>query len=48
LHDDGWTYAEIAEATGLSRGRVHQVRHQGPAPEGAFFGRSPLRIATAL
>jgi hypothetical protein len=48
MHDEGWTYAEIAEAAGLSRGRVHQVRHQGPAPEGAFFGRGPLRIATPL
>src|SRR6266545_2339710 len=48
LHSEGWSYAEIAEAAGLSRGRVHQVRHQGPAPEGAFFGRSPLRIATPL
>ncbi len=48
LHDEGWTFAEIAEAAGLSRGRVHQVRHQGPAPEGAFFGHSPLRIATPL
>jgi Sigma-70, region 4 len=48
LHDEGWTYAQIAQAAGLSRGRVHQVRHQGPAPEGAFFGRSPLRIATPL
>ena len=48
MHDEGWTFAEIAEAAGLSRGRVHQVRHQGPAPEGAFFGRGPLRILTPL
>src|SRR6266545_8410742 len=48
LHEEGWTFAEIAEAAGLSRGRVHQVRHQGPAPEGAFFGRGPLRILTPL
>lgn len=48
LHDEGWTYAEIAEAAGLSRGRVHQVRHQGPAPEGAFFGKGPFTIAMPL
>jgi len=48
LHDEGWSYAKIAEAAGLSRGRIHQVRHQGPAPEGAFFGTHPLRILTPL
>lgn len=48
LHDEGWSFAEIAEAAGLSRGRVHQVRHQGPAPEGAFFGRGPFTIAMPL
>jgi hypothetical protein len=48
LHDDGWSYARIADAAGLSRGRIHQVRHQGPAPEGAFFGTHPLHIVTPL
>ncbi len=48
LHDEGWTFAEIADAAGLSRGRVHQVRHQGPRPEGAFFGAGPFRIVTPL
>lgn len=48
LHDEGWSFADIAEAAGLSRGRVHQIRHQGPAPEGAFFGRGPLTIAVPL
>lgn len=48
LHEQGWSYAKIAEAAGLSRGRIHQVRHQGPAPEGAFFGTHPLHILTPL
>lgn len=48
LHLEGWSFAQIAEAAGLSRGRIHQVRHQGPAPEGAFFGGHPLTIATPL
>jgi len=48
LHSEGWSYAQIAAAAGLSRGRIHQVRHQGPAPEGAFFGTGHVRIATPL
>ncbi|MEV4261265.1 helix-turn-helix domain-containing protein [Kribbella sp. NPDC049584] len=48
LHKQGWSYAQIADAAGLSRGRIHQVRHQGPMPEGAFFGRGTVRIATPL
>jgi hypothetical protein len=48
LHKQGWSYAQIADAAGLSRGRIHQVRHQGPMPEGAFFGRGSVRIATPL
>jgi hypothetical protein len=48
LHKQGWSYAQIAEAAGLSRGRIHQVRHQGTVPEGAFFGRGSIRIATLL
>lgn len=48
LHEEGWSFAQIAEAAGISRGRVHQVRHQGPAPEGAFFGSDALTIATPL
>lgn len=48
LHSEGWSFAAIAQAAGLSRGRVHQLRHQGPAPEGAFFGAGPLTIVTPL
>jgi Sigma-70, region 4 len=48
MHDQGLSYADIAEAAGLSRGRIHQIRHQGPAPEGAFLGSGLVRIVTPL
>jgi hypothetical protein len=48
LHDQGWSYAQIADAAGLSRGRIHQIRHQGPAPEGAFLATRLVRILTPL
>ena len=38
LHGQGMSYSQIADAAGLTRGRIHQIRHQGPAPEGAFLG----------
>lgn len=34
LHAQGMSYAEIAAKAGLSRGRIHQIRHTDPAPEG--------------
>ena len=27
--DEGWTHARIAEATGLSRGRINQIAQAG-------------------
>ncbi|WP_028477225.1 hypothetical protein [Nocardia sp. CNY236] len=44
LHADGWTFARIGAAAGLSRARIHQVSMQGPAPEGLFFGHGPLTV----
>lgn len=44
LHADGWTFARIGAAAGLSRARIHQVSTQGPAPEGLFFGHGPLTV----
>lgn len=44
LHDEGWTFARIGAAAGLSRARIHQVSTQGPAPEGLFFGHGTLRV----
>ncbi|NKY49047.1 hypothetical protein [Nocardia vermiculata] len=46
LHDDGWTFAKIGAAAGLSRARIHQVSSQGPVPEGLFFGHGPLTVIT--
>jgi DNA-directed RNA polymerase specialized sigma24 family protein len=48
LHGQGMSYAQIAEAAGLTRGRIHQLRHSGPAPESAFLGTGELVIATPL
>ena len=48
LHAEGMSYARIAEAAGLGRTRIHQIRHSGPGPEGAFFGAATVTIATPL
>ncbi|GAB2795709.1 hypothetical protein GCM10027073_29610 [Streptomyces chlorus] len=48
LHAQGLSYAQIAAKAGLSRGRIHQIRHTGPAPEGAFLGRGAITVATPL
>ncbi|GAA4790546.1 sigma-70 family RNA polymerase sigma factor [Streptomyces ziwulingensis] len=48
LHAQGLSYAQIATKAGLSRGRIHQIRHTGPAPEGAFLGHGSVIVATPL
>ena len=48
LSAEGRSYAQIAEAAGLSRGRIHQLRHRGPAPEGGFLGVGSVTIVTPL
>ncbi|MEU8049427.1 sigma-70 family RNA polymerase sigma factor [Micromonospora haikouensis] len=48
LHESGMSYAHIAQEVGLTRGRIHQIRHGGPAPEGAFLGMGRVSIATPL
>ncbi|GAA0408278.1 hypothetical protein GCM10009530_70800 [Microbispora corallina] len=48
LHAQGMSYAQIAEKAGLSRGRIHQIRHTGPAPEGAFLGVGSVTVVTPL
>lgn len=48
LHAQGMSYAQIAEKAGLSRGRIHQIRHTGPAPEGAFLGTGAVTVVTPL
>ncbi|TQN33481.1 hypothetical protein FHX37_3501 [Haloactinospora alba] len=48
LHAQGLSYAQIAAQAGLTRGRIHQIRRTGPAPEGAFFGSGTVTIVTPL
>ena len=48
LHAQGISYAQIAEQAGLSRGRIHQIKHTGPAPEGAFLGTGAVTVVTPL
>ncbi|MCD0452417.1 sigma-70 family RNA polymerase sigma factor [Actinocorallia sp. API 0066] len=48
LHAQGLSYADIAKEAGLSRGRIHQIRHTGPAPEGAFLGVGGVTVVTPL
>ncbi|MFD3821591.1 sigma-70 family RNA polymerase sigma factor [Streptomyces sp. NPDC058625] len=48
LHAQGLSYAQIATKAGLSRGRIHQIRHTGPAPEGAFLGAGAVTVVTPL
>lgn len=48
LHSQGLSYAQIAKQAGLSRGRIHQIRHTGPAPEGAFLGTGSVTVVTPL
>ncbi|MFI7641589.1 sigma factor-like helix-turn-helix DNA-binding protein [Nonomuraea sp. NPDC049400] len=48
LHAQGMSYAQIAKEAGLTRGRIHQIRHTGPAPEGAFLGRGTITLALPL
>jgi hypothetical protein len=48
LHDEGLSFTKIAEAAGISRGRVSQLRSSGPAPEGTFLGKGNVRIIVPL
>ncbi|SDT70588.1 RNA polymerase subunit sigma-24 [Jiangella sp. DSM 45060] len=48
LRDQGMSYADIANAAGLSRGRIFQLRQAGAAPEAAFLGRGRVVILTPL
>jgi len=48
LHDSGMSYAQIADAVGVSRGRIHQIKHAGPPPEAAFLGTDVVTILTPL
>ena len=41
----GMTHAQIAQALGVSRGRVSQLTKAGPPPERAFWGTNTLMVA---
>ncbi len=45
---NGITYAAIADAIGLSRGRVSQIRSDGPPLERVIFGVGPLDVGLPL
>jgi hypothetical protein len=42
--DRGLSYTEIAEALGITKGRITQIRDTAPLPERAFFGTGPVSI----
>jgi hypothetical protein len=44
----GTSYSAVAEAIGLTRGRVSQIRSTGPAIERIMFGIGPLTIGYPL
>src|SRR5690606_4336224 len=48
LRAEGLSFAQIGEAAGLTRGRIHQILQAGPPTEGRFFGRSPIIVAVPL
>jgi hypothetical protein len=48
LGDEGMSLAQIGEAAGLSRGRIHQIRNSGAPEAGAFLGLAEVVIATPL
>jgi hypothetical protein len=41
-------HAQIGDAAGLTRGRIHQILQAGPPAESRFFGRSPVTVALPL
>ena len=43
--DRGMTYTEVAEAFGLTKARITQIRGSAPPAERAFFGIGPVTIA---
>lgn len=44
-HERGMTLAAVAQAIGLSKGRITQIRQSAPATERAFFGVGPITVA---
>ncbi|TDE12700.1 sigma-70 family RNA polymerase sigma factor [Jiangella asiatica] len=48
LRDQGLSYADIAAAAGVTRGRIFQLRQVGPAPEAALLGSGQVEVLTPL
>lgn len=42
--EGGMSYTAIAEALGLTKGRITQIRSTAPGPERAFFGVGPVAV----
>ena len=43
-HRDGMAYVQIAEAIGLTKGRITQIRATAPGPERVLFGVGPVTV----
>src|SRR5947209_8313665 len=41
----GLSFTAVAEAIGLSKGRITQIRQSAPPTERAFFGVGPVTVA---
>jgi hypothetical protein len=46
--DLGMSFTQIAEAMGVTKGRITQIRGSAPARERAFFGVGPVSIGIPL
>jgi hypothetical protein len=46
--DLGMSFTQIAEAMGVTKGRITQIRGSAPAPERAFFGVGPVSVGIPL
>jgi hypothetical protein len=47
-HDLGMSFTQIAEAMGVTKGRITQIRSSAPARERAFFGVGPVGVGIPL
>lgn len=46
--DLGMSFTQIAEAMGVTKGRITQIRNSAPARERAFFGVGPVSVGIPL
>jgi hypothetical protein len=47
-HGIGMSFSQIAEAMGVTKGRISQIRGSAPARERAFFGVGPVSVGIPL